>query len=343
MPLEILPQTTLRTMDPQASSKLARLSPGDMIEARVLGFSASGKTLLQAGGAKIIAEKDLGAKPGDILRLEVQKGPQATSPTGRTRVWFTIRRLDTAPPPQASSVGKASAEPFPALKGRGPHLVSTDLFHSRALVSRIDGPSSALTEFAAARLLTPAALINSKRIQSLRKRVLRRAANTAVTRKTQAIRGGPPQQAHTTTTAPRQLAIEGQEPTTPSEYTADFGFAPPREGIAAVKLKIKPDKGWRGRTDKEGTLRASMLLDLENTGVIEVNLTMGADQIWVDFITATPQMRQKIEAERGDVYAALSALVKKVTFQVRSDHRLMARDLFAEGREYPAGDIDFNI
>ena len=343
MPLEILPPTTLRTMGHHASSELARLSPGDLIEARVLGFSANGKTLLKLGGAKIIAEQHFGAKPGDTLCLEVQKGPQATTLAGRTRLWFTVRRFEAAPPPQASSSGKASAEPFPALKGRGSHQVSSDLFHSRAIVSRIDGPSSALMELPATRLFTPAALINSKRIQGLRKRGFRRATGTAATQKTRAIRGGRLQQADTTTAAPRQLALESQEPATPSEYTADFGFDSPREGNAVVKIKIKPDTGSRGATDLEGTLRASLLLDLENTGVIEVHLTMGEDQIWVDFITATPQMRQKIEAERGDVYAILATLVKKVTLQVRSDDRLVAGNLFAEDYEYPAGGVDLNI
>ena len=343
MPLEIPPQTTLRTIGPQASSQITRLSPGDLIEARVLGFSANGKTLLQVGRTKIVAEQYFDAKPGDILRLEVQKGPQSTILTGRTRFWFTARRFETAPPPQASSVGKTTAEPFSVLKGRGTHSVSTDLFHARAQVPRTEGSPSALTDFAAARLHTPAALITSKRIQSLRKRVLRRAANTPVTRMTQAVRAGQPQHANTTTAVPRQVAMESQESATPSEYTAYFGFDPPREGNAAVKITIKPGQGSCCPTDNEGALRASLLLDLENTGVIEVNLTMGEDQIWVDFITATPQMRQRIEAESGDVYAALAALANKVTFQVRSDHRLTARDLFAEDYEYLAGDIDFNI
>ena len=54
-------------------------------------------------------------------------------------------------------------------------------------------------------------------------------------------------------------------------------------------------------------------------------------------------MRQKIEAERGDVYAILATLVKKVTLQVRSDDRLVAGNLFAEDYEYPAGGVDLNI
>lgn len=342
-PLEILPQTTLRTIGPQATSQLAQLSPGDRIEARVLGFSATGKTLLRVGETKIIADQYLGAKPGDVLRLEVQRAPQPMTLPGRTRLWFTVRRFETSQPTQALSGLKASAESFPALKGRGPHFISTDVFRSRALVPRIDGTPSALTEFSAARLLAPTALINNKRIQSFRKRVLRRAANTAVTRKMHAFREVPPQQTNAAKAAPRQMAMESREPMTPLEYTADFGFDPLREDNAAVKIKIKPGKGARRTTDHEGALRASLLLDLENTGAIEVNLTMGEDQIWVEFITATPQMRQEIEAERGDVYAALATLVKKVNLQVRFDHLLMAQALFAEDHKYVSGDIDLNI
>ena len=343
IPLEILPQTTLRTMGPQGTSRLARLSPGDLIEARVLRLTANGQTLLQVGQSKIIAEQHLGAKPGDVLRLEVQKAPHPTNLTGRARLWFTVQRFVTAPPTQALSAPQASGEQFLALKGRGPHFVSTDVFRPRADAPRIDGVPSALTESSAARLLAPAALINGKRIQSLRKRVLRRAANPAVTLKTHAFREARPQPTHVTKAAPHQLATESRELMTPFEYIVDFGFDPSREGNAALRIKLKPGQGSRRRPDAERALRASLLLDLENTGVIEVNLTMDEDHIWVEFITSTAPMRQKLEAELGDVYAALTALVKKVNFQVRSDRRLLAQDLFAEGHQYVPGEIDLNI
>ena len=341
--LEILPQTTLRIMDPQGNSQLARLSPGDLIEARVLGFTANGKTLLQVGQAKIIAEQRLGAKPGDVLRLEAQEAPQPANLTGRTRLWFTVQRSETSPPRQALSGHQPSAEQLPVPKGRGPHFVSTDVFRARADAPRIDGIPSTLTEFSAARLLAPATLIDGQRIQSLRKRTIRRAANPAVIRKTRVFREAQFQPTNVTTAAPHQRATESREPATFFEYAADFGFAPPREGNAAVRIKLKPGRGSRHATDTERALRASLLLDLENTGVIEVNLTMGEDQIWVEFITATARMRQKLEAQRGDVYTALAALVPKVNFLVRSDHRLLARDLFAEDHQYVPGDVDLNI
>ena len=344
MRLEILPQTTLRITHQQTTINLSRLAPGDLIEARVIGPSSNGRTLLQVGDTIITSEQQLGAKPGEVLRLEVQSAPQGTTPSARARLWLAVRQIETVHHPRQAPPGPApSTPPYPALQSMGRNFVSADLFRSLAVIRHGDASLADLTQFAAAHPMGPATLTNRQRIQNFRKRYLRRVANNVSDTEMKPLRGARAGEPNAIKGTLLHNLTENREPEAPLEYRGAFGIASQRDGNGALRIKIRPEQGSHDASGHEGRLTASLLLDLENTGIVEVNLTLGEDQIWVDFRTTTPQMRQKIEAELDGVHASLAALARRVYCRVRSDRQLTAPEPGAGADLCGSWEIDLNI
>ena len=344
MRLEILPLTPIRSINPQTSVNLSRLAPGDRIEAHVIGPSSNGQTLLRVGGTTIISDQQLGAKPGEVLLLEVQNAPQATEASARTRRWLAVRRIEAVHHPRQAPPGPApSSQPFPALPSAGRHSVSADLFRSLAVIRHGEASPAVQTQLAAAQRMGPAGLINRHRIQNFRKRYLRRITNNFRDKAMRPLRSARLGEPHTVKGALGHSLTESREPEAPPNYRGVFAIASPGEENAAVRVKIKPGQGGRDTAGHKGMLTASLLLDLENTGVIEVHLTLGEDQLWVDFKTATPQMGQKLEAALDGVYASLAALTRKVYCRVRSDQHLTAPERGAEAALCGSKEIDLKI
>ncbi len=212
-----------------------------------------------------------------------------------------------------------------------------------AVMRHGDAALAELTQFAAAHLMEPAALINRQRIQNFRKRYLRRVANKGGDTEMKPLRGVHAGEPRAIKGALHHNLSENRELEAPHEYRGAFGIASQSEAKAAVSIKIRTEQGSHDASWHEGTLTASLLLDLENTGVIEILLTLGEDQIWVDFRTATPHTRQRIEAELDGVHASLTALARRVYCRVRSDQQLTAPDLGAGAALCGPREIDLKI
>jgi flagellar hook-length control protein FliK len=110
--------------------------------------------------------------------------------------------------------------------------------------------------------------------------------------------------------------VESGGATSDSGFAAGFWIDAAGERYLRVKLKLGDRNQKRSETGSQNMITASLMMDLEHFGAIEIELKMGLDQIWVDFMVASESAREKVEFRMADINAALGALATGVFCQV---------------------------
>ncbi len=301
------------------SPQFDRLAPGDVIRGRVLRVSPDGQTLLQIGPHHVRSDQPLGGRPGDTLWFEVLPSLAKSGDFQKTRAPLLLRLLanesgapqtaERAPqgitahlklPPSGRVAAQASATPAPA-EGQ----------------ERVPGPVLLVTN--ALQLGETMRALSRKWIHPARRRLAK-----ATRRDTAAARIKPPPRfdaraassdrspagAEKTISRPVDLSWNDA-----AGLTIDAGHD---EG-GQVRINVQAPDDAASKTESGRTLTASVILDLENTGRIEVDVQMNAHLIRVLFKVDTDALGDAIQSEIGRVRTALNHLVPEVYCRVQID------------------------
>ncbi len=301
------------------SPQFDRLAPGDIIRGRVLRVSPDGQTLLQIGPHQVRSDQPLGGRPGDTLWFEVLPSLAKNGDFQKTRAPLLLRLLanesgapqtaERAPqgitahlklPPSGRVAAQASATPAPA-EGQ----------------ERVPGPVLLVTN--ALQLVETMRALSRKWIHPARRRLAK------ATRRDTAAARIKPQPGFDAWAASSERAPAGVEKTISRAVDSSW------DDVAALKIdaghheggKVRinvqaPDDG-ASKSEKGRTLTASVILDLEKTGRIEVDVQMNAHLIRVLFKVDTDALGEAIQSEIGRVRTALNHLVAEVYCRVQID------------------------
>ncbi len=323
---------------------LNRLAPGDVIHARILSVSPEGRTRLQIGSAQVTANQHLGGKPGDILLFEVQPRPSAGGFDGQAKSPLLIRMLEggrqatylpggisstqTGQTQTGSSGRPAVATPSPPMPGG----------------TQSNSQNPVLMALTATRLLGPLSSPNPRAIDKNR----RQRATSALRSTTLDQPSSPPQtscekRTDAGTNAANRLKADLGEGAAPSDYASGFLIEAAGEEYRSAYIRLQSRKAIRALYGPGDVLTAALMLDLEKTGPLEVEVQMVEDQIWVKFKVATDTVRKDVQAGLREMHTSLKDLAEKVYCRVQVDHAEEARDSAVKTASPEMREIDFTL
>ncbi len=342
--LEICPYTTFGPTGAQNAFGLTRLAPGDVIQARILSVSPEGRTHLQIGASQFSTNQPLGGKPGDILFFEVQPRLPAGEIPGQVKSPILIRLLagsrqanklpgemSSATPGQAptgSSARPAVAAPLQSMTGGSQSNSQNPVMLALTAMQR-QGRSS-----------SPNARFSDKDRRRSATSVRRSNAldpSSAVTQTSSHKR------ADAGAGAANKPNADFREAAAPPDYASGFLIEAAGEEYRSAHIRMHSRKAIRTAGGQGDFLSAALMLDLEKTGPLEVEVQMLEDQIWVKFSVATETVRKEVQARLGEMHAALKDLAEKVYCRVQVDPEGETMDARARIASQEIKAIDFII
>lgn len=324
--LEILPLNTPRRVGSQSALNLTRLSPGDLIQARILSISAEGKTTLQMGPFRVQSDQSIAGKVGETLTFEVQHSTQPIKNVDQTRPSLSARQTAGAITIRPLSARIPSTLTIPMMTRAAANSTTTDLLQSAASNLTPDPSTPTLFEMVHARMLEPVTSIGGKWIRILRRRFASRLSRDTSSKKMSTFSESNRRRPVSAGESNHTLGTERGKADPLSDYSAGFWMDPSSDWNSFARINLRLQNENPSEADDGKSLTAFLMLELENTGVIEVELKMVADQIRVDFRVASEQMYAKLEAEMSGIYTSLKALAEGVYCRVRLDRDLVAPD-----------------
>ena len=339
--LEIWPHIACVSTGAQKPFHLSRLVPGDVIQARIISVSPEGRTRLQIGSSHVTANQSLGGKPGDILYFEVQ--PRL--PTGELegqgksplliRMLAGSRRVDKRP--SGGSSGKSGQLPTEssgrvAVAANSPPTVGG---------AQSNAQNPVLLALTATRLLGPIASHKAGTLDKCRRQIATSALRTKLLDHHPASQTSCGKRPEASTANRTQKDL--REGTASSDYASAFLIEAAGEEYRSAYIRLHTQKAICSSDGRGDVMTASLMLDLDKTGPLEVAIQMAEDQIWVKFKVATEKVRKDIQARLGEMHTALKDLADKVYCRVQVDPEGGAMNSAAKRASQEKKEIDCTI
>ena len=296
---------------------LAQLKAGDLLQARIVEITVSGRAVFQFDGFRAMTEKFLGGQVGDVWQFEV--APAANEQNGQLTF-----RFPTAHVPQSTSVSRIpDAVTQGGLLLRLTTLLKTQTEsapNKRAYLS-LPGKASLVPDMTTSAVASDKALFQPVQILSSWLQQMRNLRpwsgrkgreNNANPRKLQAL-----------TRKQMQPLLSGRIEVTDSnkgdrfgqdwEYFLSSGF---QLGQRPVKMKMYRHIPGRGRQEVNALWTAVFLLNLDDCGPVRVDVKMGDDHIHVGFLVENENVRRHITETLPALSNALSVLTRQCYYRV---------------------------
>jgi hypothetical protein len=290
------------------SPSAVRPVPGDVVCGRILRTSPGGHTILQIGPHRVVSDRPISGRPGDILQFEVLPplskggdGPKSSAP-------LLLRLLENAQA-VAHVRGRATAGQAPRL-----HLPSTG--RHVAVASSVSLPvenqgiahGPAFLVASTLQLVETLRVLGRKWIQRTRQRLGPAARHVAPTRMGLRTRTDP----HGAVNDRPAPGVEKNTQQTSDlcwDYAAGFKLMADRDDGGQALIHLQPPKTGQ---QSAGTLTAWLVLDLEKIGTIEIDVQISAHFIRVQFRVDNEEIEGAIRSKIGCVRSALKNLTPEV-------------------------------
>ena len=311
-----------RTESPRADSpngvNPTRLAPGDVVRGRILHVSNDGQTIIQLGPCKVTCDQAFAGRPGDKLLFEILPSPMSAVDGQKRGAPLMIRLLENTRVATHAS-GRGASELAAPLKlhppGRAaPHTPSTPLTSENQ--ENVQGPATLVTSVK--QLMETMRALSRRWFHPARRRLATGAMKEEVAARLipQArIEARAASKDRRSASANRNV---NRTADSTWDYASGFKVDADREDNGRAQIKVRTAK--TGRPDTEcGTLTATVALDLENTGRIEVDMQFNAKLLRVVFRVASEALGETIRGDIGRMHTALNHLAPEVYCQVRVD------------------------
>ena len=300
----------------RSNADLARLKAGDLLQARIVEITASGKTVFQFDGFRAVTERRVEGQVGDIWQFKVVPDTNAQSDR-------TPQRHSPANPAQTGGGPRISnAVPQNSIRLQ---LIPLSGKHG-ACESSKNVPATSLRTTSSGMVIpvTPPPLISpvlqpvqilSTWLQQMRDAMPWPGAIGAKSRKfqTEAREKALSQLLDRSDPADLKKIDRSGEPW---HHIVSGGF---QLGQRRVKMNLYRRSSGGEENEASHLLKAVFLLELEDTGAVRVDIKMGAEHIQVGIFVEDEDTRSRFAAGLPALTNALSAITKRCYCHVAVD------------------------
>ena len=317
-----------------------RLIPGDLLPARIMRILSDGRPHLQIGASEFVAQQPLRGQVGDVLWFEVQSHGLSGENGGRIKMHLVLRLVqDKIMAGALAGKSTTGSMPRPPL-GPGELPATSTVLRGTTTAPQPSVMHSALSTLPFA---GPLASLGRQWFQKRRHRLGEFAQQLKAADRASHPRPASEHHHNVNSAAVRMTSTDFRETEPGFSYGAVFRMAANGAPHRTAQVYLRAGASRSTMDASCRILTASLMLNLEKTGEVTVEVQMHEDQMQVALKVETEPVRLLVQDGLRDLYSALQPLARAVCCQVRIDPSPPAQCPMGKPRQKGIKEIDLTI